>query len=37
MDFIDRFAGPALFFSFVAAGLALAFYAMYFRDRPGHH
>jgi hypothetical protein len=29
-----KLIGPALFFSFVVIGLALAFYAMYFRDKP---
>jgi hypothetical protein len=35
MHWIAELVGPALFFSFVFAGLALAFYAMYFRGK-GH-
>jgi hypothetical protein len=30
---LENLIGPILFFSFVFIGLALAFYAMYFRDK----
>jgi hypothetical protein len=33
MTAIENLLGPAIFFSFVFVGLALAFYAMYFRAK----
>jgi hypothetical protein len=33
MHSFETLAGPVLFFSFVFIGLALAFYAMYFRGK----